>query len=36
MIRTPDPGRGFSAFIRRTKPGRAENSAPEIPSSAYT
>ena len=26
-------GRGFSAFIRRRKPGRFANSAPEMPSS---
>ena len=33
MISTRKGGRGFSAAISRTKPGRLANSAPETPSS---
>jgi hypothetical protein len=33
MIRTWNGGRGFSAAISLTNPGRLANSAPEIPSS---
>jgi hypothetical protein len=36
MTRTPNDGRGLSAFISRRNPGRFTNSAPEIPSSTKT